>query len=309
LNWLYHKKHRTIWSIYIYLELEAGLQAPIQMDYISNYIFFNFAFAIIFIGCIVFFITTLFKKDQDVINGMTGKFSRFHFIPLLFAFVATILGELGMEEGDIEAFYTPNIIGLVIFLFGLISIIFIYIFTDLQSKNWWANFFLKNGAFSCLIILFWYNFCYDIFYVRLANKKLTKDDDWNKGCGIFFSVVFGLACLIFSFVFKDIIISFLNALIYFGLSKYYFQFSENDRQTKQYNKNGDGAVDIIILVFSIILFVYLIVEKIKNRNALFQSQILQLNNIQNQIIVTVNNYNQIINTLKNQIATSNNPPK
>jgi hypothetical protein len=97
LNWLYHKKHRTIWSIYIYLEFEAGLQAPIQMDYISNYIFFNFAFAIIFIGCIVFFITTLFKKDQDVINGMTGKFSRFHFIPLLFAFVATILGELGME--------------------------------------------------------------------------------------------------------------------------------------------------------------------------------------------------------------------
>ena len=310
LNWLYSKKHRAVWNIYIFLDDEGNVQVPIQMDYLSNYIFFNFTFAIIFIGCIVFFYTTLIKKDQEVINGMTGKFSRFHFIPLLLALGMSILGELDTDTEDSESYYPSDKAGLPISLLGLISIIFIYIFTDLKSNNWWANFSLRNGTFSCLIVLFWYNFCYDIYCVRVADRKVEEDEDWLKGCGIFFSIIFGLACFIFSFIFKDIMISFLNVIIYFGMTKYYFGYPLNERSTKQYNNNGDGVVDVIILVFSIILFFYLIIEKSKDRNAQIKNQIFQLQNIQNQIIVTINGYNQIINSLRNQIAnTSNNPPQ
>ena len=93
----------------------------------------------------------------------------------------TVLGELGMEEGNIEAFYKPDKAGLPISLVGLISMIFIYIFTNLKSNKWWANYFLKNGAFSCLIVLFWYNICYDIYYLRIAVKKSLGDESWVKG--------------------------------------------------------------------------------------------------------------------------------
>jgi len=266
LNWLYSKNHRALWNIYIFLEDEvSNYQAPFQMHYIMNYIVFNFAFAIIFISCIIFLITLLFKNDEGVINGMFGKFSKFHFFPLLCCFGLDVLGELGMDEGDLEAFHAPDKAGLAISLVGLISMIFVYIFTDLKSKKWWVNFFLKNGAFSCLIVLFFYDFCYDVYYCRAATRNVYFDFEWIKGCGIFFSIFFGLCCLIFSFAFKDIMISFMNILIYIGMTIYYFQMDEDRRSRKQYNRNGDGIVDVIILSFSIILFFYLLVDRLINK--------------------------------------------
>ena len=264
MNWLYSKNHRTWSAIYIFLEGEAYIQAPLQMHYIMNYIVLNLIFAIIFIAFIVFFVTTIFKKDQEIFNGMLGKFSRFHFFPLLCAFVLTVLGELGMKANDISAFYTTDKVALPIALIGLISMIFIYIFTDLKSSKWWANYFLKNGAFSCLIVLFWYILCYDIFYLRLAQKKVEEDNVWRRGCGISLSIIFGLGTFIFALIFKDITIAFLNTLINLGMSIYYFNLSEDERSTKQLNKNGDGIVNIIITVFSFILFAYLIVDKMIN---------------------------------------------
>ena len=189
------------------------------MHYIVNYIVFNLVFAIISIGCVVFFISTI-KKDQAIMNGLLGPITRFHFFPLLCGFILSVLGELGMEADNLENFYKADKAGLAFSLAGLISMVFIYVFTYLRSQNWWANFFLK-GTFSCLIVLFWYNFCYDIYNVRVADKKLLENDpDWQMGCGIFFSILFGLCCVIFSFVFKDIMISFLNTLIYIDMSIY-----------------------------------------------------------------------------------------
>jgi len=308
LNWLYSKKHRTIWNIYIFLGDDANIHSPIQMYYIMNYIVFNFAFAIILIGCVVFFISTI-KKDQAIMNGMLGPITRFHFFPLLCGFILSVLGELGMEADIFEDFYKTDKAGLAISLAGLISIIFIYVFTDLRSQNWWANFFLK-GTFSCLVVLFWYNFCYDIYHVRVADKKLTDNDpNWQKGCGIFFSILFGLSCVIFSFVFKDIMISFLNTLIYIGMSIYYFNISEEDRSKKDHNKNGDGVVDIIICVFSIILLFYLIVDKLMEIDMRRKSQILSLENVHNTVIIKVNKNTEAINLISNKISQNTNRNK
>lgn len=308
LNWLYSEKHKAVWNIYIYLDEEADEHIPIQMYYIMNYIVFNFVFAIILIGCVVFFISTSIKKDPAIMNGMLGQITQFHFFPLLCGFALSVLGELGMDEESYEDFYKPDKAGLAFSLAGLISMIFIYIFTDLKSRNWWANFFLK-GSFSCLIVLFWYDFCYDIYMVRLADKKLTEEVNWAKGCAIFFSILFGLSCVIFSFVFKDIMISFLNILIYIGMSIYYFNISEPIRSTKDFNKNGDGVVDIIICVFSIILFFYQIVEKLVNRSNEIKSQILSMNIVQNQIIIKVNKNFENIRLIRNEISPNNNPNK
>ena len=304
LNWLYSKKHKTVWNVYIFLGTEAGTHSPIQMYYIMNYIVFNFAFAIILIGCVVFFITTI-KKDQAIMNGMLGPITRFHFFPLLCGFILSVLGELGMEEGKIEEFYKVDKSGLAISLIGLISMVFIYIFTYLKSQNWWANFFLK-GSFSCLVVLFWYDFCYDIYYVRIADREVILDLNWQKGCAVFFSILFGLSCVIFSFVFKDIMISFLNTLIYIGMSIYYFNILEDDRSTKDYNKNGDGVVDIIIAVFSIILFFYLIVDKLVDIDMRRKNQILALENVNNSVIIKVNKNTEAINLITKKIPQNTN---
>ena len=306
LHWFYSKKYRTVWNIYIYLDNESIYYAPFQMYYIMNYIVFNFVFAVITIGCIVFLVKTLFQKDPQVIEGMMGKFSQFHFFPLLCAFIMSVIGELGAHAEQSDEFYKGDKAGLAISLVGLISMIFIYIMTNLNTNDWWSNFFLKKGTFSCLIVLFFYNFCYVIYYVRVADKESEGDSNWAKGCGIFFSIFFGICCIAFSFIFKDIMICFLNILIYLGLTIYYFSLNEEDRSTKNYNKNGDGVVDVIILVLSFILFLYLKADKSRNEEQQIKQMILNVANTQNQIIVKVNYNSEQINLIKNQTGSKTN---
>ena len=307
LHWFYSKKYRTVWNIYIYLDNESIYYAPFQMYYIMNYIVFNFVFAVITIGCIVFLVKTLFQKDPQVIEGMMGNFSQFHFFPLLCAFIMSILGELGAHADKPEEFYKGDKAGLAISLVGLISMIFIYIMTNLNTNDWWSNFFLKKGTFSCLIVLFFYNFCYDIYYVRVADKKLNDADiEWGKGCGIFFSIFFGICCIAFSFIFKDIMICFLNLLIYIGMAIYYFLLPEEARNLKENNKNADGIIDIIGLVLSFILFIHLVNVKSKNEEQQIKQMIINVTNAQNQIIVKVNCNSEQINLIKSNINSNNN---
>ena len=178
--------------------------------------------------------------------------------------------------------------------------------TNLNTNDWWSNFFLKKGTFSCLIVLFFYNFCYVIYYVRVADKESEGDSNWAKGCGIFFSIFFGICCIAFSFIFKDIMICFLNILIYLGLTKYYFSLEEGARSTKDFNKNGDGVVDVIILVLSFILFLYLKADKSRNEEQQMKQMIFNITNTQNQIIVKVNYNSEQINLIKNQTGSKTN---
>ena len=226
---------------------------------IMIYIVFNFSFIITFIGCIVYFIKTLIKKDQEIIDGMMGTISKIHFFPLLCAFVMTLFGEIINGNNAKSIFYS----GLILSIVGLASMIFIYIYTNFKNNVWWTKFCLKEGTFSCLIILFWYNFCYVVYQCRFADKGDKEKDiqDLQKSYSLAFSIIFGIGSISFSYVFKDIMISFMNILIYIGLIKYYFELG--DTSTKAYNKNGEAAVDIIILIISIVLFVYLLIEYIK----------------------------------------------
>ena len=177
--------------------------------------------------------------------------------------------------------------------------IFIYITTKSDSFDLTGKFFIKNGAFSCLIVLFWYNFCYDVFQVRFLTKE-EYDQKWAKGCSLAFSIIFGVGSLSFSFLFKDVMVSFMNILIYIGLAKNYFEL-EVDTSTKDYNKNGDGAVDIIMLVCSMILFLFLIYDNIMNKITEIKSQMYSLVQVQNQTIVKVNANSNNINLLSSTV--------
>ena len=331
LKWMY--KEGQIWSVQVspnslssltsiinaMQNSERRLQAfdetcdenyfPIQMDYIMIYIVFNIEILISFIGCVVFFYKTLIKKEQSIIDGMMGKFSQFHFFPLLCAFILSLLGEaIKDDNGD----HIANT-GLAFSLIGIASMLFIYINTEFKSQDWWAEYTLKKGTFSCLLILFWYNFWYDIYWVGVAERGIhgeTVTPGFTKGCGITFSMFVGIGSLAFSYVFKDIVVCFMNILIYYGMAKYYFDnIRAEQRMTKACNKNGDGAIDMIILICSIFLFLYQIIELIKEyianyvnlENMKLKNLIVTISQAQNQTILKVNANSEQINMLSSNM--------
>ena len=336
INWMYNpkkgKQFRFIWNIAInpaykmysvYLNKlnsqilqnvrvldsndELGLYVPLQMSELMIYIVFNFVFAMVFIGCVVYIIKTFIKREIHAIDGLFEKFSQFHFFPLLCAFAMSLLGELNDE--DDKKMKSIACAGLAISVVGLASLIFIYIIIKSDKFDSHGKFFIKYGAFSCLIILFWYNFCYDIFQVRWLTKN-KYEHKWAKGCSLAFSIIFGVGSLSFSFIFKDIMVCFVNILIYIGLSKFYFELGEKmylDTSGKDYNKNGDLAVDIVILVCSIVLFLFLIYDNIMNKIDEIKSQMFNLGQVQTQTIVKVNANSDNINLLSSNMNIPANP--
>ena len=327
LKWMY--KEGQIWSvksgsniaISLIEEIIKSLQTlpvgdetcdgyiPIQMDYIMIYIVFNIEIIISFIGCVVFFYKTLIKTEKSIIDGMMGKFSQFHFFPLLCAFILSLLGE-AIKVDNLD--HIANT-GLAFSLIGIASMLFIYINTEFKSQDWWAEYTLKKGTFSCLLILFWYNFWYDIYWVGVAERGIhgeTVTPGFTKGCGITFSMFVGIGSLAFSYVFKDIVVCFMNILIYYGMAKYYFDnIRAEQRMTKACNKNGDGAIDMIILICSIFLFLYQIIELIKEyianyvnlENMKLKNLIVTISQAQNQTILKVNANSEQINMLSSNM--------
>lgn len=256
---------------------------PFQMQAALIYIVFILTLIIIVAGFCFYMVKSTCKKDDAVYNGMMGQWSKFHFFPLLCVSALFIIGEtyddlyekrLGIyqEKEDYSDRWKSMVIAAFIFtIIGLASLIFIYIMTDLNT-DWYILLTLKKGTYSCLIVLLWYYFCYLIYELRWVhaidynndhqnNPKDFKLDDWRKGCGIAFSIIFGIGSLVFAFIFKDLVVAGMNCLIYVGLITYYFKLRKKIRELKNANKNGDGAVDIIMMVFSIVLIAFLILTK------------------------------------------------
>jgi len=124
-----------------------------------------------------------------------------------------------------------------------------------------------------------------------------------KGCGLAFSIIFGIGSNTFAFFYKDILICFFNLLIYIGLTIYYYKYEAkknfdikyetyyydgyyhytfDDYKYRLYNFNnkknkGDGIVDIIMICISSILLLYLITDYIK------YSQIDKINELNRNI--------------------------
>ena len=264
LKWLNDSNYWIIWTIYVERNFENYYYMPFQMHVALLYITFIFSLILILFGFIIFFIRTTLQKDKQIINGLLGKTSKYHFIPLFLASALFIIGLSYKNKIDFQKKSKVLVnTGFIISLFGLISMSFIYIKTDLNNCKLYEILFIKKGSYSCLIILMWYYFCYNIYYVRRADKPNDSYKDvmnWKRGCGLFCSIAFGIGSLIFSLIFKDLIVCFMNILIYIGLMVYYLKIPDYFRKLKYLNKNGDLIVDIIILFFSFITFCILLIK-------------------------------------------------
>ena len=89
--------------------------------------------------------------------------------------------------------------------------------------------------------------------------------------------------------------------MYVGLSVRCFEDLDDDTSEKDCNKSADGAVGVIVLMCSVMLFSYLMVDYIKNEIMEIKSQIFNLGQVQTQTIVKVNANSEQINFISNNI--------
>ena len=267
-----------IWTIWVYRNNGPFKNAdsypyfPFQMHVSMVYIVFILSLIIVTAAFVVYLIETLCKKNEEVIDGIVWH----HYYLLICGLVLFIIGiipEVKIEKqldyiDFIDRWKGKVISGIVFAFIGIGNGLYVYIKTKINHKDWWIPYLIKKGYFSCLLLLFWYYVCYDIYYIRFWTKYMDPDIDsdekdeikWIKGCGLAFSIIFGVGSLSFAFTLKDLTICVMNALIYIGLAAFYFKIDKDERKSLDCNKNGDGIVDIIMIVLSVALFVILFIK-------------------------------------------------
>jgi hypothetical protein len=271
--------YNIVWTIKILSNkiqnLNYNYYYPLQINITLMYIIISITMLFGLVGFILYIIKSTWKKQEAIFEGMMGIWTRLHSFPLIIVSFLFLLGEyfypnnIKKKENNLisyKEFFNNErdicIIGLAFCLLALISLIFIYIATNIKTGDWYVTITTKKGTYSCLIVLLWYYFIYSIYQINDYNDlgmKPHKRQLWNKWYSTIFSILFGAGCLTFSFFFKDIIVSFMNCLVYLGMIIYFFSVGLYDREFDN-NKYGDGIIDIIMLVLSAGMIAFLVIK-------------------------------------------------
>ena len=163
------------------------------------------------VGFIIYLIFTSCKKDNHLYKSMFRGITKFHFVPLLLTSALLILQHISISFKINGETNQKNILisDLVIALLALSTFIITYIGMHLPCE-WYIVLAIKKGTFSCLIPYLLYNSLFDI--VILIEKEETAQI-----IAIISMILLAVVSISLSFIFKDIIMSFINALIYAGL--------------------------------------------------------------------------------------------
>ena len=229
----------------IYKDYQNKHYLPLFMHKVIFYIFAIILLLSLTVSFIIY-IYNLFKtKDENVINGMLGNISKFHFIPLLCVAVLFIIGESTDKNEGISN--TQYFFFLIFTILALFSMIFIYIYTKIDSPEY-VNYVIKSGAYSCLISFLIYNLFVVIWKYILNNKDdLESYYKFNKNCSLSFSILICLANLCASFLLKEITIPVFNLIIYIGMTSNFYNLEKGFRDLKK----SIGIFDIIGIILSI----------------------------------------------------------
>lgn len=215
-------------------------------------------------GFIIYLIDSIFIKTTKVFNGMMGTISRFHFISFICGSALFIIGE---ELNDSDNQKDLIVASLIFSIIGFFSLILSQFKTTMET--WLASILIKKGTFSCLIALFTYSVCYTILQLGIYDK-LEKFDifdfleliggkgelkDFINNCGIALPLTIGIVNICLSVVLKDIMIAAMNLILFLGMAIYYFNVNEDTRDST--NKNGDGIIEIIMIVLSALTICFL----------------------------------------------------
>ena len=228
---------------------------PVQLNQAFTYIVFIILFCFTIIAFFYYMYKSTCNKDNSIFESMIGDWSKYHFIPLIIASILFIIGESSTKDSNRK---DRNICGLIFVILGLISLIFVYIKTNLPPE--WLPATIKKGVYSCLIALEWYYFCYDICSLKINNTSLFEKNFHKqiKAFSGFFSVFIGIGGLFFAIFFKDIIVAILHFLIYLGCTIFFFSIDANIRDL--YNKAFDGVIDIFMMIFFLLEIAFVLIK-------------------------------------------------
>lgn len=275
IKFFHDSKYEIIWTIEkigqkINGKYTVETYYPIQINTVMLYIIFLLLLLFAVAALVMYIFKSLIRKDDDIFEGMMGIWPRLHSFPLIIVSFLFLLGQyffpyylnkyFDKKKGefiDYAAYFNRikdlKIFALSLSIIGLISLIFIYIVTDLKTDQWYVVLTTKKGFYSSLIILLWYYFCYMIYQVIDCMHPLIDEQNdiyLRNHFGIGGSLVVGAGSLFFSFFFKDIVSAFMNMIIYIGMAIYFFSIEISTRD-HYYNKLADGIIDIIIIICSI----------------------------------------------------------
>ena len=240
-----------IWNIF---SASSGEFFPIGVKPAFLYIIFS----ILLLYALISFILIIKNRNEESLReGILGKFSKFHFIPILCAIALYIIGMCFSDDNVLKD--APYILSLIFSIIGLGSLIFVNIQTNMSE--FYVRLFIKKGLYSCLITLFVYNLCFTITIYGLLNtliKNPTNILNWIKGCNLAFSIIIGIINLVLSFLLKDVVIPGMNLVIYLGMTISFFQLDERDRS--QMNGVAEGVIDIIYLALSAAMIAFLLIR-------------------------------------------------
>ena len=270
--WSYYILTYSLWAVFesqIAISSYETVYFPIKLEdsWLKLYICL-----ISLISFIVYLVFTTCKKKQNLYDGMLGTFSKFHFIPLLlisawFITISTAKDRYSTYNRDVEELQYNKmllIFDIIFTLLALISLIIIYIKTELNCE-WYIVMAIKKGFFSTLIVLLWYNLFHTIVCLRsidiLLSYNYEKDNLYSclKVTGIIFSCLIGIGSFVFSFLFNDVAAAFTNFLIYLGFVLFFFPiYNEEKSRTilkEDFNGVADGVIDIVMMCLSVVLIV------------------------------------------------------
>ena len=101
------------------------------------------------------------------------------------------------------------------------------------------------SIYNCIATNFFYTFW-------LYGNYIKQDtNSWDNGCIIAFSLLIGIINNCLSFWLKDIILAFVNILIYIGMITNFFKLKKDDITLDFSGSYAGGIIDIVMLVLSI----------------------------------------------------------
>ena len=213
--------YNNIWSfmnIYIKDENTEYKQILNELDYEYSYFplqthrgFYILLFLLLIIlataGFVLYTIKLFIKKDYGVFEGMMGKISKYHFIPLFLSSAMFIIGisqKISFKEiqqiihyrefkkidkalvdnyyDKIYTFCECYVVNLLFSIIGFLSLIFIKIKTDFK-EDLYMSYCIKNGFYSCLLGLFIYFIFYSAIYTAIFFKLKKAVDIFEENEG------------------------------------------------------------------------------------------------------------------------------
>lgn len=252
----------VFWTYIIFTNKDYIIKEPLFIYYVLFYM--SALLTLIFVTAAFLVLCMSFvKKEGNVLSAMSGGLTQFHFIPILCVCALFIIGE--SVDDDIDFKDAHYIFSIIFGFIALVSLIFFHFKTNIDSPSY-AAWTIKHCAYGSLIAFLIHHIGYAITIYGLYDKDCKIDSlwsfqhfneckDWRKGCYIAFSIIIGICSIGVSLFLKEIIIPFINLLIYIGMTTQFYKLS--DRSKDDYYDKAPGIINIIMMVFSLVMIGFL----------------------------------------------------